>query len=56
VTLRIFEKKKTSGNVIVVAKHTRFLGVVFDQKLTWNPHLDEVIGSRRQQHNFINAL
>ena len=47
---------KLNGHGIVVAEHARFLGIVFDQKLTWKPHLDELIGSLKQRQNFINAL
>ncbi|KAK2727511.1 hypothetical protein QYM36_008112 [Artemia franciscana] len=32
---------KMNGQGIVVAEHARFLGVVFDRKMTWKPHLDE---------------
>ena len=45
-----------NGQGIIVAEHACFLGVVFDQKMTWKPHLDELIGSLKQRQNFINAL
>ncbi|KAK2716480.1 hypothetical protein QYM36_006833, partial [Artemia franciscana] len=47
---------KVNGQEIVVAEHARFLGVIFDHKMTWKPHLDELIGSLKQRQNFINAL
>ncbi|KAK2718607.1 hypothetical protein QYM36_005821 [Artemia franciscana] len=47
---------KLNGQEIVVAEHARFLGVIFDHKMTWKPHLDELIGSLKQKQNFINAL
>ncbi|KAK2703263.1 hypothetical protein QYM36_018248, partial [Artemia franciscana] len=47
---------KLNGQEIVVAEHARFLGVIFDHKMTWKPHLDELIGSLKQRQNFINAL
>ncbi|KAK2716335.1 hypothetical protein QYM36_010788 [Artemia franciscana] len=47
---------KLNGQGIVVAEHARFLGVIFDHKMTWKPHLDELIGSLKQRQNFINAL
>ncbi|KAK2718871.1 hypothetical protein QYM36_006023 [Artemia franciscana] len=40
---------KLNRQGIVVAEHVRFLGVVFDQKMTWKPHLDELIGSLKQR-------
>ena len=40
---------KLNGQGIVVAEHARFLGVIFDHKMTWKPHLDEPIGSLKQK-------
>ena len=39
------QQVKLNGQGIVGAEYACFVGVVFHQKKTWKPHLDEVIGS-----------
>lgn len=42
-----------NGNVLMYEKSHRFLGVIFDKRLTWQPHIENVITRSKRKLNIL---
>ena len=45
-----------NGNVLMYEKSHRFLGVIFDKSLTWQPHIENVITRSKRKLNILRCL
>ena len=61
--LVLFTKKKKlkidikyKGESLVVEKQAKFLGLIFDEKLTWNKHIEYLLTKCRKRINILKVL
>lgn len=47
---------KVNGNPIKCVKETKFLGMIFDRKLTWRSHIDHVVTKCKKRLNLMRAV
>lgn len=49
-------KLKVNGNLISTVTSAKFLGVTFDQQLTWNEHINNIAESCKKRINLLRSL
>ena len=49
-------KLTVNGQVIKTVKSAKFLGMIFDRKLTWHDHIDYVVKKCKQRLNLMRAV
>ena len=45
-----------NGKTIATAKTARFLGLTFDQQLTWKPHINNIIDKTKKKINLLRSI
>jgi len=47
---------KIGTELIEIDKTAKFLGVIFDNKLSWKPHIEYIINKSKKRMNLMRAI
>ena len=53
---KILPKIKLNETELLYKQETKFLGVIFDTKLNWKPHIEYLINKARKRLNFLKVI